>query len=44
MKYISTLLASLLVVAFLAVLPIYADEGGDGGGEYGGPLQWKMGQ
>jgi hypothetical protein len=36
MKYISTLLAALLVVASLAVLPIYADEGG-GGDEYGEP-------
>jgi hypothetical protein len=44
MKYISMPLAALLVVASLAVSPLYADEGGDGGDEYGEPLQWKMGQ
>jgi hypothetical protein len=38
MKYIFMLLAVLLVVGSLAILPIYAEEG-DGGDEYGEPLQ-----
>jgi hypothetical protein len=37
MKYISMPLAALLVVASLAVSPLYADEGGDGSDEYGEP-------
>ena len=35
MKYVSTLLAVLLVVGSLAVLPFYTEQGE--GGEYNGP-------
>jgi hypothetical protein len=35
MKYMSTLLAVLLLVGSLAVLPLYTEEGD--GGEYSGP-------
>jgi hypothetical protein len=38
MRHISTPLATLLVVGLLVVLPVCANEGGDGG-EYGRTLQ-----
>ena len=44
MKYISTLLAALLVVGSLAVLPIYAEEREMEETSTVSPLEWRMKQ